>query len=156
LLFGLLLFALMAPDADVVLGPLRGLPITAYHNGFSHSLACALLFAPMFGWLTHRVCGMNWRWGMALGLGCYLSHLGLDALSQGRGIQLYWPFSDARVAGPPLFFGVRHSVNAPWTTHVWTVVSDSLFALAFFALSRAIYGRERPAVRAAATEPARP
>ena len=151
-LFGLILCALMAPDGDVILGPLRGKSITEYHNGFSHSLTCAVLFAPLFGWLIYRVCGMPWRWGTLLSLACYLSHLALDAFSVGRGILLFWPFSDARVAGPPVFFGVRHSVNAPWTTHAWTVVSDSLFALSFLALSRAIYGRQRGAITAVAPQ----
>lgn len=140
-------FALVAPDIDVAFGPLLGKPPAAYHNGFTHSLAFTILFAAAFGAALHVFGIARFLPAALLGLACGLSHIAIDAFTFGRGIPLFWPFSDARIAGPTLFFGVRHSVNAPLRMHLWTILCDGTFALAVYAWSRALY---RPGRRAAA------
>ncbi len=130
LLAGAILFGLMAPDVDAVYGLLTGGGIGRFHNGFTNSLFCAPVFGVLFALLCGAVLRCGWRYPFVLGASAYVSHIVLDMLnSRGRGVQLLWPLTDERFASPvPLFVGVIHSVNAPWSVHAITVVNELLFA----------------------------
>lgn len=142
-----ILFALMAPDLDAVMGPLVGTSIASYHNGPTHSLMVAMAFGMLFGLVCKTFWPADLRALVLLGAAAYTSHILLDWLSWGPGVLLLWPFlPDTRFASPvPLFLGVRHSVNAPWTTHLLTVANDSAFAIVVWIVSRTIARRGRTA-----------
>jgi len=67
---------------------------TEWHRGFSHSIFFAIVFAPIFGWLTFKLnkkseaTFKDWSWLFFLGL---FTHPILDAFTT-WGTQLFWPF----------------------------------------------------------------
>ena len=138
-----MLVGLMAPDADLVLGlwyPTRAL--SDYHNGPTHSLFVALAFALTFALVCRAVVRLPWRFLCILGAALYGSHVILDWLTWGRGVQMFWPITETRFKAPvSLLMGVRHSVGAPVTTHMLTVANDLVFGLAVWWVSRWVWSR---------------
>ena len=129
LLAVLLLGALLAPDLDILAGPLAGQPLLHYHNGISHSLLFALVFGVLFGGVCRLLVGRGTVFFAGVGTSAYVVHVLLDACCWGRGVLLFWPFSDVRIISPVyLFLGVRHSCDAPWYMHVLTVLNELVFA----------------------------
>ena len=74
------------------------------HRGFSHSILFALLFAPIFGWLTYKflpkkeATWREWSWLFFWGL---FTHPILDSFTT-WGTQLFWPF-ETRLAFQNIF-----------------------------------------------------
>ncbi len=74
------------------------------HRGFTHSLIFSICFAPIFGWLIHKIEHKNvasikdWSWLMFWG---FVTHPLLDAHTT-WGTQLFWPF-DLRIAYKNIF-----------------------------------------------------
>ncbi len=97
----LLTAASFLPDADVVafrLGIPYGAPFG--HRGALHSLVIAGLVGLLAGLLARLSGASLWRVSLAIAL-VLVSHDLLDTLTDGgRGIALYWPFSDRRVFAP--------------------------------------------------------
>lgn len=99
-LFGLV--AGMAPDLDVLIrSETDTLLYLEYHRQFSHSLVFIPIGGALCAGLLHLVCGR--RWGLSFwrtfafcSLG-YGTHGLLDGATS-YGTQLFWPFSDMRVA----------------------------------------------------------
>jgi inner membrane protein len=93
----LYLVAANAPDLDFIPGLLIGQP-DRFHHGASHSIAFAVLFALVFGLLSHIMKIDSVRSSLPILFGLYLSHLGLDCLSIDTsapyGMPLFWPVSD--------------------------------------------------------------
>ena len=130
-ILGVLLLAMLgAPDADILTGIFSDAPLKDYHNYFSHSLAVAIAAAIPFALACGWVARGHWWFWYLMGLVAYLSHVAIDTFTWGRGVQLFWPISEVRVSSPfPIFYGVRHSVGAPWMTHLITIANDLAFAL---------------------------
>jgi inner membrane protein len=123
----------LAPDLDILIRSATD-PIVylEFHRQFSHSLAfipigaglCALVLAPLLKrWLTGRELYLATLLG-------YASHGLLDACTS-YGTQLFWPFSDLRVA--------------------WNLISvvDPLFSVPLFALMAAAAWRRKRALAVA-------
>lgn len=129
---GAVLFALMAPDLDAAAGFVTGQGVGRFHNGLTHSLLCAPVFGCVFALIGRPIARCKGRLLFRLGSVAYLSHIVLDLFNaRGRGVQLFWPLSETRFASPvPLFYGVIHSVDAPWSVHLVTIVNELLFAAA--------------------------
>lgn len=120
--------ALLAPDFDVALALVYHTRISDVHNGPSHSLAAAILFAVVFAGLCAAILRVRYAAALGVLLVAYLSHLLLDVLTWGRGIELLWPLTHARIQSPvPIFMGVRHSVGAPLWMHALTALNDLAF-----------------------------
>lgn len=95
------------PDVDILPGLLLGNP-TLFHRQGTHSITAGIVVG-----ILVLVLGRRWRqasirlglWAAAL----YLSHIFLDLLvtdpSSPRGVQLFWPFSDAYFISPITVFG---------------------------------------------------
>lgn len=127
----ILLFTLVAPDLDILLGLLFGSGPFVDHGGPTHSIIMgALLAVPIaliLSFLMQRV-SMARMWSVAFA--CYTSHVVLDAMTFGRGVMLGWPFTKTRIASPwPIFAGVRHSSPAAWLDHALTIATECLFVL---------------------------
>jgi membrane-bound metal-dependent hydrolase YbcI (DUF457 family) len=137
LLAGLVLLSLMAPDLDLVQCLWGGMKVTDLHNYFSHSVFVAPLFAIPFAFLCRWVAGGSWVFYAAFACLAYWSHIFLDAATWGRGVQMFWPLADGRFSTPyPLFYGVRHSVGAPWWAYLITVANDVGFGLLLWLIAR--------------------
>ena len=141
----LMLSALLAPDLDVVLGLATGKGLAAYHNGPSHSLLCALIFAIPFACVCRLVTGRRLLFFALVGAIAYTGHVLLDAMTWGPGVQMFWPITAQRYSTAPfvLFRGVRHSVGAPIWQHLLTIGNDLTFALAVWLIGRYVR-RKRP------------
>ncbi|MFD1162094.1 MULTISPECIES: metal-dependent hydrolase [Hwangdonia] len=91
------------PDLDIFASHFTD-TVTALsiHRGFTHSVAFAVLFAPLFGWLVSRFETYKkfkgWSWLFFWG---FLTHSILDAHTT-WGTQLFWPF-DLRLAFKTIF-----------------------------------------------------
>ncbi|HEA22840.1 hypothetical protein LCGC14_0502570 [marine sediment metagenome] len=93
------------PDLDVLARYfVDTVTATEWHRGFSHSIFFAILFAPVFGGLIHKIerkstaTFLDWTRLMFWGL---LTHPILDAFTT-WGTQLFWPF-DLRLAFQNIF-----------------------------------------------------
>lgn len=83
------------PDLDVlaalVMNPLHAM---VWHRGFMHSIVFCLLFAPVLGWLIHRISKnktITAREWSKLSWWALVTHPLLDAFTT-WGTQLFWPF----------------------------------------------------------------
>lgn len=124
-----LLAALFAPDADIVLGLFSGRGVMHYHNGFSHSLLVAPVFALPFGLAGAVIARGGWLFFTMAGLVAYETHVVLDAFTWGGGLQLLWPVIDEYFQMPiVLFFGVHHSEGLFHWYHLVTLLNDLTFA----------------------------
>jgi len=142
-----MLACLIAPDVDVAVGVFSGKGIGYYHNGATHSIAFSLLVGLVFAGLGRWVCGTEFRKMFWIGAIACLSHVLLDGMTFGRGVQLFWPLTEMRIQTPiPLFLGVRHSVGAAWTTHLLTIVNDVVFAAFVWGICRIARQRRRNAL----------
>jgi len=99
-LFGFL--AGMAPDLDVFIrSSTDPLLFLEYHRQFTHALVFIPVGGLLCGWLLHLLFGK--RRGLSLRRSIFYSTLGyathalLDACTT-YGTQLFWPFSDTRIA----------------------------------------------------------
>ncbi len=120
---------------DVAFGIITGEGIGRYHNGFTHSLLCAPVFAVGLAIICRLLLADAAGRFCATVTLAYMSHVILDLFTFGdRGVQLFWPITGARFDAPlTLFLGVRHSVGAPVWVHLLTIANDALFALAVWA-----------------------
>ncbi|MEL6842288.1 MAG: metal-dependent hydrolase [Bacteroidota bacterium] len=89
------------PDLDVVANLFLGqFDATAAHRGFSHSILFCVLVAPAIGWGIRKLYDIelgtqqNWTW---LAFWALFTHPLLDCFTT-WGTQLFYPFSDYRVA----------------------------------------------------------
>lgn len=118
----------MLPDLDVIPAIIFK-DMKAYHNNFSHSLIfaipVALLMAGIFQWIYRS---KFWLWFLI----CVISydlHVIMDALTAERGVMMFWPLTQNRFACPvKLFFGVQWGLGWFSIWHLWTILTESLFA----------------------------
>ncbi|MEX0745168.1 MAG: metal-dependent hydrolase [Phycisphaeraceae bacterium] len=130
--YALVLAALLLPDADFAMLLLPAHPLHQ-HGTFTHSLAAALLFAPVFALVGRWLLMGRAAWGLlvVLGFTFYSAHVLMDCFTAGRGVMLFWPMSESRFASPvALFVGAEHSSPLLWRRHVLTLVNElALIAL---------------------------
>lgn len=125
---GLVLVGVLGADLDIAVSAIAtGDPFIG-HGGAWHSLPAGVVFATVFvllaRYLTDRRALVLWL----VGLTAWWSHVLLDAFTPGRGVAMFWPFSDERVSAPlTLFYGVRHSEPLAWHHHLVTVATELPF-----------------------------
>ncbi len=85
--------AAIAPDVDVLVGIVRGMPVD-YRNRRSHSAGAALAAGAVLGGLSWIV-GRRFMPGGIKGSAAYASHIALDYFGKEAedGLPLFWPFS---------------------------------------------------------------
>lgn len=105
-------FAALVVLANVPDFPVAGWGHNAYHVSHSIFVNLALIaFCLAFAVAFSRITGWAVRWRMKIGgVAAWLSHLLLDSMyNHGKGVAIFWPFSDARLALPiPWFATVRN------------------------------------------------
>ena len=90
----------MAPDLDVLIqSPTDPLLFLEYHRQFTHALVFIPIGALLVAWPLFRFArkSLSWRETYLACLAGYATHGLLDACTS-YGTQLFWPFSDVRVA----------------------------------------------------------
>ena len=118
----------LLPDVDSVGGFLMG-DFGQFHNNATHSLVAALFAALAFAGLMWRRRRQFAYW-FAIAFISYGLHLLMDMATIGRGIMLFWPFTEARYLAPvTLFYGLHWSVGWISIRHLWTVLTELVFTL---------------------------
>ncbi len=146
LVFGLLLFACVAPDMDIAISWYRtGRPF-AEHGSYTHSL----LLAPVFGVLfacAIKLISSNARAGRAVLIGSllYASHVVMDLMTMGsRGVAMFWPIYPERIASPMgIFVGVEYSDLERYDLHLMMLANEVLFGLVVWGVTALVTRRNR-------------
>ena len=117
------------PDLDIIPAIIFR-DMKAYHNNFSHSLFFAVPVALLVAGVFHRIYRSNfWLW-FVICLVSYDLHVIMDSLTADRGVMMFWPLTNARIASSvKIFYGLQWGLGwfNPW--HLWTVFTESLFVL---------------------------
>ncbi|MFW5941337.1 MAG: metal-dependent hydrolase [Chloroflexota bacterium] len=139
--FLFVVFLSLLPDFDFIPGILAG-NIDGFHNTFSHSLFSGVIVAFLGAAILHWVwSGSALRW-FALVLVSYELHVVMDYFTFGRGVMLLWPFSDARYEPPViLFYGLRRSSGLITIKHLWTILSEGVFAAVVILITNGLLNR---------------
>lgn len=148
--WGMLLFASVAPDVDIALSWYRtGRPF-AEHGSYTHSLLLAPVFGVVFALALRLVVpGAGFWRAVLVGTGLYGLHVVMDLVTMGsRGVSMFWPVVPGRIVSPiGVFVGVEHSDWKRVDLHLLTIGTESAFALAVWAVTRA--ARKRRGARGA-------
>ena len=127
-LFLVLVFLCLLPDFGSIIGLVTG-DFARFHNSWEHSLLVGLVVGLAGGAAISQFRGDPfWRWFVVVLL-CYQSHVLMDYFTIGRGVMLFWPFSEERWGAPiKLFYGLHWS-DGWWTPRpLWTAVTEIAFA----------------------------
>ena len=138
-------FFSLLPDMDAAPGLLFG-DLGRYHNNLTHSV----FFAVIVGLSSASVCKLlRCKRALFWGLFCssaYGMHVLMDFFTHGRGVMLFWPFTKMRFRPPvDLFYGLHYSDGILSQRHLWTILTEGLFALLIVALTHSIIRRKRTA-----------
>lgn len=118
----------MLPDVDSLAGLVMG-NFGRFHNNATHSyvvgFGAALAFAAVMQWREER----GFLYWFMLALLSYESHVLMDSATISRGVMAVWPFSMERFLLPfRLFYGFHWSDGLVSTRHLWTFLSEGVFA----------------------------
>ena len=119
----------MLPDLDVIPAIIFR-DMQSYHNNFSHSLLVAIPVAFVIAIVFHRVYRSNfWLWFL-ISMVSYDVHVIMDALTAERGVMMFWPLTQARIASPiKIFYGLQWGLGWFSIWHLWTILTESIFGL---------------------------
>lgn len=117
----------LLPDADSAAGLILG-DFGRYHNNGAHSLlvgvAISLVFAALMAWRRQ-----GFRFCFLVAAVAYSLHVLMDAATISRGVMAFWPLSEQRFLSPvSLFYGLHWSDGWLSVRHLWTVVTELVFA----------------------------
>lgn len=126
--FVLVAMLAILPDLDSLAGLLTG-NFGRFHNNATHSMFVGLMAAAIVGLLMSRKQPTRFTHWFTLTLLLYELHVVMDYLTIGRGVMALWPFSSARYVSPvPLFYGFHWSDGLWSIRHVWTLITEAVFA----------------------------
>lgn len=133
----------LLPDGDAVLGIVWG-DFYRFHHSYTHSLVVAAVVALAAAGPFRLLFGGRFRDAglfifMALSL-----HLALDFMTYGRGLMLFWPFTERTWKFPlDVFYGLRWSDG--WTTpkHLVTLLNEAAFVALLFLIPWALRRRRK-------------
>ena len=133
-----LLFATVAPDADIAISWIRtGKPFQD-HGSYAHSLLISPFFGVIFaaGWIMLQK-GADFRRAWLVGSALYALHIVMDWMTIGsRGVAMVWPITSQRFLAPfGLFAGVEHSQWQRWDLHLIMLANETIFLLLVWSLS---------------------
>lgn len=118
----------LLPDLDAIPGLLMG-DLDRFHNNLTHSFVAGLIAALAIGgvvWLRNRSGFVRW---FSLALISYQLHVLMDFFTRGRGVMLFWPFTEERFEPAiKLFYGLHRSRGWLNIDHVWMLFNELTFA----------------------------
>ncbi len=144
------IFLSLLPDMDCIPGLFTG-NLKPFHNYYSHSIFVLLLAAVPLAFLVQFLLFRSsnspidqsphererYVYAYALTAACVLIHVTMDVLGYGRGQMLFWPLTDARFKLPfYIFYGLRWSEGWWSIHHVWTILTEGLFAVGIIVLTK--------------------
>lgn len=121
------IFFAMFPDLDAALGLFMG-NLERYHNNLWHGLLVSMTLAAGSAFLLTFVSKINFRTAFTMASCCIASHLIIDLVTHGRGLMLFWPFTEARFSGPLVFSGVPWSFGFSSPLYRTMLIEDQAFA----------------------------
>ena len=127
----------MLPDLPSIYGLATG-QLARFHNSWEHSLSVGVLAALLGAAIALRHSRRSaLRWFLIVLL-CYESHVLMDSLTIGRGVMLFWPFSEQRLASPiKIFYGLHWSDGWLSWKHLITLLTEAAFGgVVFWATQR--------------------
>ena len=134
----IVVFISILPDMDSIFGLVMG-DLGRYHNNGTHSLAVSLVIALMFGLVIRRVFQYPFGKWFITALLAYETHIIMDYFTIGRGVMLFWPFSDTRFSSPVLaFYGFHWSDGLVSSRHLVTFFTELVFFAIIFSILRLI------------------
>lgn len=125
----------LLPDLDLIpavaLGDLGGI-----HNGITNSLIVALAASVVIGGAISYVAGGRFGlWFSAVFLSISL-HILMDFFTTPRGVMALWPVTSNRFIAPArLFYGFQYSEGWLTISHLWTALTELVFAAAVVLLA---------------------
>jgi membrane-bound metal-dependent hydrolase YbcI (DUF457 family) len=122
------------PDFDFLPGIVAG-DYDAFHNSYSNSLLVGFglaLLIGLVGGVTKRSRFLPWFLTTLL---AYEIHVVMDFFGNERGTMLLWPLTSERYQPPiRLFYGFHRSDGLWSISHLWTVITEMVFAVIVFTL----------------------
>lgn len=124
----------LLPDVDSLAGLVMG-NFGRYHNNATHSLVLgigvALIFAALMQWREKQ----GFAYWFMLACLSYEMHVLMDSATISRGVMAFWPFTANRYLLPfRLFYGFHWSQGWLSLSHLWTFLTEGLFAAVLIAL----------------------
>lgn len=118
-------FLAVTPDFDFALNWLR-ISRGGWHHGFTHSISFALVVG-----LVMTIVLRQWNVrGFLLISATYVSHTLLDfALTESRGVALWWPFTDHRYK-----LRLPNPIDYTWSDDSWVQAAVDLLKISFIEL----------------------
>jgi membrane-bound metal-dependent hydrolase YbcI (DUF457 family) len=120
-------FFSFAPDLDIIPGILWN-DFSSFHNQWTHSIVWCLFFCLIASSCLHHLLKKPGLF-TTLCIACSASgiHLLMDWATYGRGVMLFWPFSQERyIMQPSVFVGVRWSEGFFSRSHLMTLLNEFL------------------------------
>jgi membrane-bound metal-dependent hydrolase YbcI (DUF457 family) len=134
----------MLPDLDVI--PAIGfMDMKTYHNSFTHSLLMAIPVAVLVAGIFYRVHRSDfWTWFLIC-LISYDLHVVMDALTAERGVMMFWPLAENRIVSRVrIFYGLQWGLGWFSIWHLWTILTESLFAVVMIGAVKYFENRSKP------------
>lgn len=133
----------MLPDMDSVAGIIAG-DFGGFHNNASHSLVVGLPVALATAGLLYLFRRKTLFFWFATVFSAYEMHVIMDYFTVGRGVMLFWPFTDERFQAPiSLFYGLKWSQGWMSSKHLWTLFTELAFAACVVGLVYILYYHRR-------------
>ena len=138
----------LIPDLDLVpaiaLGDLGGI-----HNSITNSIIVGLAISVFVGGAISYIAGGRFAlWFSAVLISISL-HILMDYFSTSRGVMAFWPITSRRFIAPAkLFYGFQYSQGLLSISHLWTALTELVFAAAVVLLAAYI-----PKMRKKSREP---
>ena len=101
-----------------------------YHRGLTHSLTFAIIFSAIVGLILSYLWKFSYKQLFLFTLILYSSHLLLDFFTDGgKGMQLFFPFTDTYFKSPVAIFpGVHHSRGLWDSSHIIPLTFELIYS----------------------------
>jgi inner membrane protein len=128
ILLAIIVILSFLPDFDFIPGIIVG-DYDAFHNSYSNSLIVGLLLALLIGFIARINKSARFIVWFLIILAAYELHVLMDYFGADRGAMLFWPLTEERFVSPvKLFYGLHRSDGLWSIRHVWTVLTEAVFA----------------------------
>jgi membrane-bound metal-dependent hydrolase YbcI (DUF457 family) len=126
----------LLPDVDSLAGLVMG-NFGRFHNNVTHSYVVGFLVSLLFAALMYLRQRQGFVYWFFLALLSYDSHVLMDSATISRGVMAIWPFRMERYLLPfRLFYGFHWSDGLLSVRHIWTFLSEGIFAAVLVVLAR--------------------
>ena len=136
-LLAILLFLALSlvPDLDIVPGLALG-DLGAIHNSITNSFIVGIALLAVLGAAISLTADGRFTLWFGAALVSVVFHILMDYFTVGRSVMVLWPLTARRFVAPVrLFYGFHYSQGLWSLSHLWTALTESIFAAAVVAAS---------------------